>query len=165
MKINKLKLKISEEKNNHNKKIIIFMSIWLFLFRIIIILLLAILGAIYPFPNTFRTEFEGNFTLKEQIQINYIFDEIKPEFKEYQRKIRIVKDISPYCKEADIPGCAGLNYETRDLIIVEYSRDIEQFKFVLCHELIHTYVSLGNEEEIVQELSDSLPCYIERFKY
>jgi len=157
-KIYKLKLKISEEKNKHNKKIILLMSLWLFLFGVIIILLLAILGAIYPFPNNFRTEFEGNFTIKEKAIVNQVFNELKPEFKEYQRKIRVVKNITPYCEEADIKNCAGLNYEPRDLIIVEYS-DIDKFKLVLCHELIHTYVSVGNEEKIVEELDDSMPCY------
>lgn len=101
--------------------------------------------------------FYENMSQEEIETANSILNEIKPLYLKTTYSIRFTKNISQYCDN----GCLG--YNTRRRVTTIFDPDnLMRTKIVLCHELLHSIIPLGESgEEYVEDLDDYLPCYIQ----
>lgn len=98
-----------------------------------------------------------DITTDQIIQANEAIGLLDSKFLKLQQNIIFVKNISSYC-----PNCSGVNLNNGENIYIEMQDNPYLFKYLLCHELLHTLFDLKDqnlEEEIVEKISKRFICY------
>ncbi len=97
------------------------------------------------------------------IVVQEILSDLKPEYLYKQQHIKFVDDIltDDYGKK-NCQDCYGFNVNNGEKIVVKFQEDNKKLiMYILCHELIHTFVDLPKEaeEKIVTDIGYYMSCY------
>lgn len=164
MKIEKLEETIKKEKIR--ERLILLVAILQLVLSIILIEQMGYMS----FLRSNQVEYDlSELNSSEQEKVLFLLSDLKPIFLKNQKKIVFTKNVSfRYLHEGgsyETPsGLLGFN-KNKGEIYVQYSEKIETMRLVLCHELLHTYVSGLYQEEIVSELEQYAPCYKSSLPY
>lgn len=107
-------------------------------------------------PSELTITYE-NLTAQEITRANEAVGSLSPKFLLLQSNLAFVRDISPYCD-----NCSGVNMNNGQNIYVEMQDNPILLKYILCHELLHTYLTTIDhdlEEELVAHVSKRLVCF------
>lgn len=111
-------------------------------------------------PGNIHLYFE-NLTTKETLMASEAMGALNPKFLELQNNITFSHYIQDQCGPIE---CAGVNQNNGERIYILMDDNPIILKYVLCHELLHTYITSIDhdlEEELVDKISKRFVCYKE----
>lgn len=97
-----------------------------------------------------------NLNILQMSEISSILEELDSKYVVKQKLLVFVQDIKEYCS-----NCLAYNSNDGEEIVIGYNSNKEIMKYVICHELLHSYFFLDDqyEENIVDEIARTYVCY------